>query len=298
MHAHAAGASQPDNKFSLLFSGMRNPYDFAYNLAGEAFTFDSDMEWDVNSPWYREVRTVHLIPGGDAAIATAPASSRTSTSTSLPALRHLRRGSPVGVETYQSYAYPSTFFDNLFEADWSRGRLLYTALTPSGRRRYRGREDLAEFVHGEPMPITDLEVGPDGNIYFTTGGNAGTGGLYKVTWTGAKPAQPDMTGILAVVRQPQPLSSLGLGGDRSASRRRWARRSRPSSNARAQRDGGVGRIARARCSRLQRHGCRAERRAAAGAASTDSRRRTCARPSSTSPASRRPTARRPSPPRR
>ena len=59
------------------------------------------------------------------------------------------------------------------------------------------------------MPITDLEVGPDGNIYLTTGGAQGQGGLYKVTWTGAKPAQPDMTGILAVVRQPQPLSSWG-----------------------------------------------------------------------------------------
>ena len=123
-------------------------------------------------------------------------------------MRSTRRGSPVGLETYQSYAYPAKFFDNLFEADWSRGRLLYTALTPNGAT-YRGREDLAEFVHGEPMPITDLEVGPDGNIYFTTGGNAGQGGLYKVSWTGAKPAQPDMTGILGVVRQPQPLSSWG-----------------------------------------------------------------------------------------
>ncbi len=121
-------------------------------------------------------------------------------------MRHLRRGSPVGVEFYQSYAYPEKYFDNLFEADWSRGRLLYTALTPSGAT-YTGREDLAEFVHGEPMPITDLEVGPDGNIYLTTGGAAGQGGLYRVSWTGAKPAQPDMTGILAVVRQPQPLSS-------------------------------------------------------------------------------------------
>ena len=33
--------------------------------------------------------------------------------------------------------------------------------------------------------------------------------MYKVSWTGAKPPQPDMTGILAVVRQPQPLSSWG-----------------------------------------------------------------------------------------
>jgi putative heme-binding domain-containing protein len=199
---------QPNNKYALLFSGMRNPYDYAYNLAGEAFTWDSDMEWDVNSPWYREVRTIHMIPGGDGGYRNGTGKYQDDYFDVIPAVRSTRRGSPVGLETYQSYAYPSKFFDNLFEADWSRGRLLYTALTPSGAT-YRGREDLGEFVHGEPMPITDLEVGPDGNIYITTGGGAGQGGLYRITWTGAKPAQPDMTGILAVVRQPQPLSSWG-----------------------------------------------------------------------------------------
>ncbi len=199
---------QPNNKFALFSSGMRNPYDFAYNLAGEAFTFDSDMEWDVNAPWYREVRTVHMIPGSDSGYRNGTGKFQDEYFDTIPALRHLRRGSPVGVEGYQSYAYPPSFFDALFEADWSRGRLLYTALTTAGGT-YRGREDLAEFVHGEPMPITDLEVGPDGNIYLTTGGAAGQGGLYKVTWTGAKPTQPDRTGILAVVRQPQPLSSWG-----------------------------------------------------------------------------------------
>ena len=198
----------PNNKHSLFFSGMRNPYDFAFNLAGEAFTFDSDMEWDVNAPWYREVRTVHMIPGGDGGYRNGTGKFQDEYFDVVPALRHLRRGSPVGVEFYQSYAYPEKYFDNLFEADWSRGRLLYTALTVNGGT-YSGREDLAEFVHGEPMPITDLEVGPDGNIYLTTGGGQGQGGLYKVTWTGTKPAQPDMSGTLAVVRQPQPLSSWG-----------------------------------------------------------------------------------------
>ena len=144
---------QPDKKFALFYSGMRNPYDFAYNLAGEAFVFDSDMEWDVNAPWYREVRTAHMIPGGDAGYRNGTGKYQDEYFDTLPALRHLRRGSPVGVEVYQSYAYPPSFFDNLFEADWSRGRLLYTALTPSGAT-YTGREDLAEFVHGEPMPIS------------------------------------------------------------------------------------------------------------------------------------------------
>jgi putative heme-binding domain-containing protein len=200
---------QPDKRFALFYSGMRNPYDFAFNLAGEAFTFDSDMEWDVNAPWYREVRTVHMIPGGDSGYRNGTGKFQDEYFDTLPALRHLRRGSPVGVEFYQSYAYPPAFFDALFEADWSRGRLLYSALSQAGGS-YRGREDLAEFVHGEPMPITDLEVGPDGNIHLTTGGGGiGQGGMYRVSWTGPQPPQPQMTGILAVVRQPQPLSSWG-----------------------------------------------------------------------------------------
>jgi putative heme-binding domain-containing protein len=197
-----------NGKFSIEFSGMRNPYDFAYNINGDAFVFDSDMEWDVNSPWYREVRTIHMVPGGDAGYRNGTGKYQDDYFDITPGLRSLRRGSPVGVETYQAYAYPTRFFDSLFEADWSRGRLLYTALTQKGAS-YTGREDLAEFIHGEPMPITDLEVGPDGNIYFTTGGGQANGGLYKVTWTGTRPAQPSMTGILAVARQPQPLSSWG-----------------------------------------------------------------------------------------
>lgn len=200
---------QPANgRFSIQYSGLRNAYDFAYNLSGEAFTFDSDMEWDVNAPWFRDINTRHMIPGGDGGYRNGTGKFQNSYFDVLPPIRHLRRGSPVGVETYQAYAYPTRFFDNLFEADWSRGRLLYTALTPAGAT-YTGREDLAEFVHGEPMPITDVEVGPDGNLYFTTGGTQGTGGLYKIVWNGDRPAQPDMSGILGVVRQPQPLSSWG-----------------------------------------------------------------------------------------
>ena len=246
---------QPDNKFALFYSGMRNPYDFAFNLAGEAFIFDSDMEWDVNAPWYREVRTVHMIPGGDAGYRNGTGKYQDEYFDTLPALRHLRRGSPVGVEVYQSYAYPPSFFDNLFEADWSRGRLLYTALTPSGAT-YTGREDLAEFVHGEPMPITDLEVGPDGNVYLTTGGAAGQGGLYKVSWTGAKPAaaghdrHPRRRAAAAAALE------LGLGGDRAAQDVDGRVVRHRAREAGANGDGGIGR------SRPRRAGDAAARRGA------------------------------------
>jgi putative heme-binding domain-containing protein len=196
------------NKFTVLFGGNRNAYDFAYNLQGEAFLFDSDMEWDINMPWYREVRTVHGIPGGNYGYRDGSGKYPAYYLDSLPPVRDVGRGSPVGVEFYESYAYPREFFENFLEADWSRGRLLYTALTPAGAT-YTARSDRAEFVHGEPLNITDLEVGPDGLVYFTTGGRNTEGGFWRVRYTGNVPARPDTTGILAVVRQEQPLSSWG-----------------------------------------------------------------------------------------
>ena len=195
-------------KFTVLFGGNRNAYDYAYNLSGEVFLFDSDMEWDINMPWYRDVRTVHGIPGGNFGYRDGSGKYPAYYIDSLPPVRDVGRGSPVGVEFYTSYAYPREFFDNFFEADWSRGRLLYTALTPNGAT-YSARSDRAEFVHGEPFNITDVEVAPDGMLYFTTGGRNTSGGVWRLRYKGALPAPPDMTGILAVVRQPQPLSSWG-----------------------------------------------------------------------------------------
>jgi putative heme-binding domain-containing protein len=195
-------------KFRVFAGGNRNAYDFGYNLTGEAFLFDSDMEWDIGMPWYREVRTVHEILNGNYGYRNGSGKYPSYYIDSLPPVRDVNRGSPVGVEFYTSYAYPREFFDNLFEADWSRGRLLYTALTPNGAT-YSARSDRAEFVHGEPFNVTDVEVGPDGMLYFTTGGRNTTGGVWRLRYKGPATATPDKTGILAVVRQPQPLSSWG-----------------------------------------------------------------------------------------
>lgn len=196
------------NKFTVLFGGDRNSYDHAYNLIGEAFLYDSDMEWDLNMPWYREVRTVHGIPGGNYGYRDGSGKYPPYYIDSLPPVRELHRGSPVGVEFYQSYTYPSEYFDNFFEGDWSRGRVLYTALRRDGAT-YLARDDQAEFIHGEPLNVTDMEVGPDGMLYFTTGGRNTEGGFWRVRYTGEPQEQPDMSGMLAVARQPQPLSSWG-----------------------------------------------------------------------------------------
>ena len=39
-----------------------------------------------------------------------------------------------------------------------------------------------ELVTGQPLNCTDIEVGPEGSVYFTTGGRGTQGGLFRVTW--------------------------------------------------------------------------------------------------------------------
>ena len=138
---------------------------------------------------------------------TAPVSSRTSIDV-LPTLRHLRRGSPVGVEFYQSYAYRAKFFDNLFEADWSaRAAALYGA--DAERRDLHG----APRSRRVPARRADADQRSRGRTRRHLSDDRGRPGSRAASIKSPGPAQspcgPDMTGILAVVRQPQPLSTWG-----------------------------------------------------------------------------------------
>jgi putative heme-binding domain-containing protein len=128
-------------------------------------------------------------------------------------MKDLGRGSPVGVEFYQHDVYPPEYQDAFLAADWSRGRILIAKPVRDGAT-YKTAGEPREFVHGEPLNVTDLEVGPDGFVYFSTGGRDTEGGVYRVRynptfWQRLFDRREKPEGILAVVRQPQPLSSWG-----------------------------------------------------------------------------------------
>jgi hypothetical protein len=56
----------PDGNTWELFSvGFRNQYDAAYNRQGDLFTYDADMEWDFNTPWYRPTRVCLVTSGSE-----------------------------------------------------------------------------------------------------------------------------------------------------------------------------------------------------------------------------------------
>ena len=47
----------PDTKKNEIFAiGFRNQFGLAYNVYGDLFTYDADMEWDMGTPWYRPTR--------------------------------------------------------------------------------------------------------------------------------------------------------------------------------------------------------------------------------------------------
>src|SRR4029079_12807412 len=45
--------------------GLRNEYDAAFNRFGDLFTYDADMEWDFNTPWYRPTRVCFAASGAE-----------------------------------------------------------------------------------------------------------------------------------------------------------------------------------------------------------------------------------------
>lgn len=215
-HGHAAGVKAPGGKVfrmdpearavELFAAGLRNPYDIAFNRRGDLFTYDADMEWDENLPWYRPTRINHLTAGAEFGWRSGWAKWPDYYIDSLPATIDLGRGSPTGVVCYDHTRFPKKYQDALFACDWSRGRILAVLLQPSGST-YAAQSET--FLDGNPLNVTDIEPGPDGHLYFTTGGRNTRGGIYRITWTGDLPAQEQPAGIRVAVRQPQFHSAWG-----------------------------------------------------------------------------------------
>jgi putative membrane-bound dehydrogenase-like protein len=196
-----------------VVAGFRNAYDFSIDLSGEMFTFDSDMEWDVGLPWFRPVRAIHCAPGGDYGWRTGSSKKPFYYLDTLPSLADVGRGSPVGTCIYQADIYPERYRGAFFMGDWSRGRIRVVLPEPAGAS-FTG--DSLDFVVGEPLNVTDLDVGPDGLLYFTVGGRGTQGGLFRVNYSNPEPSTEPASPLLAVLDQPMPRSAWGKKALREA----------------------------------------------------------------------------------
>jgi putative heme-binding domain-containing protein len=200
-NCHVLRTDADGREWELFAGGMRNAYDFDFNEDGELFTFDSDNEWDFGVPWYRPTRVIHLVSGAEAGWRDGTrmwteypvgddVRSRPSADTNrvlsnrypdaLPTTAYVGIGSPTGVKFARGQNFPPKYRRALFIQDWSYGRIMAVHLTENGAT-YTGT--IEPFLEGAPLNVTSLSFGPDGAMYFTTGGRGTQSGLYLVSYT-------------------------------------------------------------------------------------------------------------------
>jgi len=171
-------------QWEIWSSGYRNAYDFAFNADGELFVYDSDMEWDFGSPWYRPTRVNHATSGSELGWRSGSGKWPACYPDSLPALVDIGPGSPVGAAFGYGAKVPAKYQKALYVCDWTFGTMYAIHLEPEGST-YKGVAE--EFVARTPLPLTDITIGKDGAIYFAVGGRGGQSELYRVTYTGSEP---------------------------------------------------------------------------------------------------------------
>jgi putative heme-binding domain-containing protein len=204
-NCHVLRTDADGKEWELFAGGMRNAYDFDFNDDGELFTFDSDNEWDFGVPWYRPTRVIHLVSGaeagwrdgtrmwtehrvGDDVRSPSPRESGVGDDVrsplrypdALPTTAYVGIGSPTGVKFARGKNFPPKYRRALFIQDWSYGRTMAVHLTENGAT-YTGTVE--PFLEGAPLNVTGLNFGPDGAMYFITGGRGTQSGLYRVSYT-------------------------------------------------------------------------------------------------------------------
>jgi len=187
----------PEGKsFEAYASGFRNIFDAAVNRDGELFTYDADMEFDFNTPWYRPTRICHVISGAEFGWRNGAGKRPTFYADNLPGILDIGAGSPTGMTFGYGAKFPAKYQNALFALDWSWGKLyaVHLKIDPNNSSYTATKE---EFLTGAPLPMTDAIIHPgDGAMYFTIGGRRVQSGLYRVTYVGDESTEPVETAPL------------------------------------------------------------------------------------------------------
>lgn len=173
---------KPDgSKINLLAGGLRNPLDIAFNRRGDLFTFDADMERDVGTPWYMPTRVLQIVPGADYGWRRGTGRFPAWYADTLPSVIDIGLSSPTGIYFGYGAEFPQKYQEALYLLDWSYGRIIAV--------HFGSTVTQETFVAGRPLNVTDGCIGPDGAMWFTTGGRGTQSGLYRVTYAGNRPQQ-------------------------------------------------------------------------------------------------------------
>ena len=178
--AHGGWLAHVDStgsNWDMIASGFRNPFDMAFNDQGDMFAYDSDMEWDFGTPWYRPTRICHVTSGAEFGWRVGTDKWSPNYPDNLPPVINVGQGSPTNLVSGANARFPKKYRKALFAFDWSFGIIYAIHNEPDGASYKTTGE---EFISGSPLPLTDGVVGPDGALYFLTGGRRLESDLYRV----------------------------------------------------------------------------------------------------------------------
>ena len=218
---------KPDlSEGEVVSDGFRNAYDFAFNSAGDVFTFDSDGERDVSLPWYLPCRVFNVTPRSNAGWVSRSWKRPNYFPDMPPVVADFGRGSPTGVACYRHTHFPSRYDGSLFVLDWTFGRLLNISMEEKDGH-WKGEPSVFAKATGNfGFAPTDIEVAADGSLYVSVGGRGTRGSVFRFTYpeNAGRPtvALPDDAAdaekLNFVLNADQPLSSWSLANWRPVAR--------------------------------------------------------------------------------
>ncbi len=212
----------PDGKdWEIVSSGYRNIFDGGFNADGELFTYDADMEYDFNTPWYRPTRICHVTSGSMYGWRNGTGKRPEFYPDTLPPVVNIGPGSPTGVTFGYGAKFPPKYQKAMFILDWSWGKIYAIHLKQDGST-YSGEKET--FITGSPLPVTDAIIHPgDGSMYFAIGGRKVQSGLYRVSYTGEGKTDPIETKpqLNELARLRHQLENLHIGEHPKALELAW-----------------------------------------------------------------------------
>jgi putative heme-binding domain-containing protein len=202
----------PDGKhWELVSMGYRNTYDIGFNLEGELFAYDADMEWDLGTPWYRPTRINHAIPGSEFGWRNGSGKWPAYYEDSLGTVVDIGPGCPTGVVSGKGAKFPEKYQRAIYALDWTFATLYAIHLQADGAG-YKATTE--ELVAGEGLPLTDAIIGADGHMYFTTGGRRTKSAFWRVSYIGKESTAPAAPLAMSKeVQQRRALGDITLTGD-------------------------------------------------------------------------------------
>ncbi len=210
----------PEGKqWECLGSGGRNPPSLGMNYLGELFSFDSDMEFHVDVPFYRPVRLNHWLAGGDQGWQNVGAYPPYYLDC-LPGVIDVGRGSPNWGVFYEHTQFPERYSDAFIVCDYqwksatsgqyaTSGRLVAFHIQREGARWKGEMSTLAraklgardEFGKPINFAVVDVDVAPDGSLLVSDHNQ----GVWRIFYN---PSNPPTMPTLEVIPKAKPIAGV------------------------------------------------------------------------------------------